>query len=379
MKDCLSNGYRMWFAGQLAEDPPWSISYATSRDGVSWNLHEQNPVLKADEYPAFDSEWVIDPDVIGIGDQYFMYYAGHKDALWQGGLARSTDGIHWTRSSSNPLLQTVPGTWESMTCGAQHTVIRNGIFYAFYEGYDGFTRQVGLANSTDGESWTKFPGNPVLGPGEPGAWDASGAKPLSVFVYHETFFLFYSTEPLGMIGLALSENGVLWRKYPWNPILTPGESGAWDSWMSCASVLLDGEMLRLWYCAYGTTGEGWDYAWQIGYAVSPLDTTVLSVRETGETPDRFALIENYPNPFNASTTISFDLPRTAVVVIKVYDILGKKVAALAGERYSPGRHSVRFEAARQSSGVYYCIAEARPEAGLDAEPLRATRAMILMK
>jgi len=368
----------MWFASLTYGDARWSISHAISPDGVSWYHHDRNPVLKTDDDPAFDSQWVIDPDVIMVGDQYYMYYAGHDNSKWKGGLATSSDGIRWVRSAQNPLFATEPGTWESIVSGAQHTVVRDNQFYAFYAGYDGTTRRMGLANSTNGETWTKFPGNPVLGPGETGEWDERGVTPQTVYLYNGVFYLLYNSEPLGEIGLATSENGVLWKKYPGNPVLTSGGPGAWDSSLAGATVVLDGDTLRLWYSAYGAVSE-WENAWQIGYAVSPIDTTVLSVGRASDVPERFSLLENYPNPFNASTVISFEVPRRAAVSVKIYDVLGKEVATLTRETFAPGRHSVPFDASGQASGVYYCSAEARFDDDPNQTPVRATRAMVLVK
>lgn len=379
IKDPSGRGYLMWFASLSLRDSRWCISHAISPDGITWYHYDRNSVLKTDEVPAFDSQWLIDPDVIRLGDRYFMYYAGHDGVAWKGGLATSSDGRRWVRSARNPLLVTVPGSWESVTCGAQHTVLRDGIFYAFYEGYDGVTRQTGLANSMDGETWTKFPGNPVLGAGPPGAWDAAGAKPLSVYLHRGIFHLLYNTEPDGKIGLATSENGALWRKYPGNPILVPGGPGTWDASMSCASVMLDGDSLRLWYGGYGPAGSGWYNAWQIGYAVAPIDTTVLSVNGDEKGPDRFSSIENYPNPFNTSTVVTFDVPRRASVRIKVYDVLGREITTLANDVFSPGRHAVRFDAEGQASGTYYCREEVRFEDDPGHEVLRAVRALVLVR
>jgi predicted GH43/DUF377 family glycosyl hydrolase len=378
LKDPLGRGYRMWFASLTYYDGRWSVSHAMSPDGISWYHYDRNPVLKTDDYPAFDSQWVIDPDVIMVGDQYFLYYTGHDGSTWKGGLAKSSDGIHWERSPQNPLFAVEPGTWESIVSGAQHTVVRDNIFYAFYAGYDGTTRRMGLANSTDGETWTKFPGNPVLGPGAPGEWDERGVTPQTVYLHQGVFHLLYNSEPLGKIGLATSENGVLWRKYPGNPVFTPGGPGAWDSSLAGTTVVLDGDSLRLWYSAYGAVSE-WESAWQIGYAVSPIDPTVLSVGQEQVIPGEFSLFENYPNPFNASTVISFDLPRRASVLVKVYDVLGEKIATLAHAMYPPGRHALRFDAAGQASGVYYCTAEAMYEESPGHDVVRATRAMLLVK
>jgi len=71
-----------------------------------------------------------------------------------------------------------------------------------------------------------------------------------------------------------------------------------------------------------------------------------------EMPEKFALRQNYPNPFNAETSISYELPNLGHVRIEVYDILGRLVATLVDSDEAAGRHSVVWDASRQSSGVY---------------------------
>jgi hypothetical protein len=60
----------------------------------------------------------------------------------------------------------------------------------------------------------------------------------------------------------------------------------------------------------------------------------------------------YPNPFNPSTVIRYQLPDDAYVTLKVYDILGSEVAALIDNIQSPGSHEVTFNGSNLSSGVY---------------------------
>jgi hypothetical protein len=77
-------------------------------------------------------------------------------------------------------------------------------------------------------------------------------------------------------------------------------------------------------------------------------------------PDEFMLEQNFPNPFNPSTSIRFHIPgaRTAdgavsvAVTLVVYDMLGREVAVLIDERLAPGMHSADFDASRLASGVY---------------------------
>lgn len=75
--------------------------------------------------------------------------------------------------------------------------------------------------------------------------------------------------------------------------------------------------------------------------------------EQSELPQQYVLMQNYPNPFNPSTTIKFSLPNRDFVKLKVYDLLGKEVASLVDGELNQGEHSVNFNAAGLSSGVYF--------------------------
>jgi tetratricopeptide (TPR) repeat protein len=70
-------------------------------------------------------------------------------------------------------------------------------------------------------------------------------------------------------------------------------------------------------------------------------------------PERYELAVNYPNPFNPTTTIRYAIPQPSVVVLKVYDMLGKDVATLVNEEKPIGYYEVEFDASRLSSGIYF--------------------------
>ena len=90
-------------------------------------------------------------------------------------------------------------------------------------------------------------------------------------------------------------------------------------------------------------------------------------------PEGFVLFNNYPNPFNPSTVIEFEVPVASHVTITVFDVLGRKTATLLDEQRSAGTGSVRFDASRSNaaSGVYFY----RIQAGSFVE----TKKMILMQ
>ncbi|NCP84492.1 MAG: T9SS type A sorting domain-containing protein, partial [Bacteroidetes bacterium] len=64
------------------------------------------------------------------------------------------------------------------------------------------------------------------------------------------------------------------------------------------------------------------------------------------------LNQNYPNPFNPSTQIAFSINTSSQVKLDVFDILGKRVAALVNRKLAAGEHSIQFNAANLPSGVY---------------------------
>ena len=80
---------------------------------------------------------------------------------------------------------------------------------------------------------------------------------------------------------------------------------------------------------------------------------------------------NYPNPFNARTCITFDLPATLLARVEVMDVLGRTVAVLADGVLPPGAHTVWFDAGNLSSGLYLC----RLQAGAFSQ----TQKMMLVK
>ena len=76
-------------------------------------------------------------------------------------------------------------------------------------------------------------------------------------------------------------------------------------------------------------------------------------------PSRITMINNYPNPFNSSTIISFAMPNPGEVTIEIYNSLGQKVKSLTKAYYDAGYHSVIWDGKSDSgsdiaSGIYYC-------------------------
>lgn len=67
----------------------------------------------------------------------------------------------------------------------------------------------------------------------------------------------------------------------------------------------------------------------------------------------YSLDQNFPNPFNPTTVISYTIPKDGMVTLKIFDALGREVKTLVNENQTVGRYAVSFDASRLSSGVYF--------------------------
>ncbi|MFH1198407.1 MAG: glycoside hydrolase family 2 TIM barrel-domain containing protein [bacterium] len=116
-------------------------------------------------------------------------------------------------------------------------------------------------------------------------------------------------------------------------------------------------------------------------------TSVEDEKGRGAIPVKFELMDNYPNPFNPTTTIKYSIPSNPplspfikggsgeaegdLVTLIVYDILGREVATLVNEEQEPGLHEITFDASNMPSGIYFY----RIQAG----NFTSTKKMVLLK
>jgi len=90
-----------------------------------------------------------------------------------------------------------------------------------------------------------------------------------------------------------------------------------------------------------------------------------------EIPENFSLSQNFPNPFNPSTNIRYDLPKNGFVKLVVFDELGREIETLVNEKQTTGTYEATFNASQYPSGVYFYK--------LQTENFSETKKMILIK
>jgi photosystem II stability/assembly factor-like uncharacterized protein len=75
--------------------------------------------------------------------------------------------------------------------------------------------------------------------------------------------------------------------------------------------------------------------------------------KNNDSPTEFLLYQNFPNPFNPTTTIKYQIPERNFVSIKVFDIIGNEIENLVDEEMSHGKYEVKFDGSGLSSGIYF--------------------------
>lgn len=100
-------------------------------------------------------------------------------------------------------------------------------------------------------------------------------------------------------------------------------------------------------CSEFDAGSGW-----LAYYTSPLVSEVTESQSMA-IPGTIQLYQNFPNPFNPHTTISYHLPRKCNVTLSIYNSSGQLIETLENENKTSGQYSVTWEAKNVSSGIYF--------------------------
>jgi type IX secretion system substrate protein/immune inhibitor InhA-like protein len=119
----------------------------------------------------------------------------------------------------------------------------------------------------------------------------------------------------------------------------------------------------------GTTATETDSDWRVNVVVEAVEAS--SVDSVNALPTEFALNNAYPNPFNPTTMLTFDVASLSNISLKVYNLMGQEIATLVSGAQTIGTHSISFDASNLSSGVYFVR--------MQADGFNAMQKIMLMK
>lgn len=80
---------------------------------------------------------------------------------------------------------------------------------------------------------------------------------------------------------------------------------------------------------------------------------IVTVDENSKQPTDYILDQNYPNPFQSKTNISYFIPNPGFVTLKIYNLRGKEIATLVNKKHPQGRHELQIDGTKYSSGLYF--------------------------
>jgi len=144
--------WEAWVTGKCTGNQLRGLYYRGTSP-TSWTLGHSSPVLDVGSSGAWDSQAASPQTVIKDGSTYKMWYLGCNGSTDAIGYATSADGINWTKHSGNPIFTGRPDSWE-VSIGACHVLYYGGRYRMIYVG-GGSPAKLGLARSTDGINWTR--------------------------------------------------------------------------------------------------------------------------------------------------------------------------------------------------------------------------------
>lgn len=175
----------------------------------------------------------------------------------------------------------------------------------------------------------------------------------------------YSADPLGQ--MAITEE-----------IIFAGTGyQAGERWGDYTQMVVDPDGNNFWYVNQYQQSDGYDN-WRTRIFMIDYTNSVEVGSDDIIAPEQYSLSQNFPNPFNPSTSIKYTIPNVTLsgversrVQLKVFDVIGSEVATLVNEERRAGNYEVKFNSSHLSSGIYFY----RLQAGSFVE----TKKMILIR
>jgi hypothetical protein len=424
----------------IAAHTTYRIGYATSADGIVWVKHPGNPVLDIGAGGTWDDYYVSEPTVFFDGTKYQMWYGGYDGLNERIGYATSADGIAWVKHPDPVLDLGASGIWDddSVSCS---TVLFNCTEYQmWYSGHDGSNFRIGYATSVpfpvgdvsgNGQvtaydaalilQYTvglidHFPVEDMMSPSVgvprdyivrmPEAQAKAGDRIYVPVAINDQIPSKSPLPPLYKGGDSFSKGGDMW-------LMAGGITIKYDSTvLKAVRVLADislqgayweantnikGEVRIAFAAAKPTKGQG--NLLTVEFEILPntegktsplifdnvslsdsLNITKIDGSITVLAPN-FALLQNFPNPFNPETWVPYQLAQDAKVTIIIHNSEGQIIRVIDLGQQAAGSYLSKNKAAYWNgrdnsgqpvaSGLYFYT--------LRAGKYSATRRMVVVK
>ena len=146
------------------------------------------------------------------------------------------------------------------------------------------------------------------------------------------------------------------------------ENGNWETFTFKNSKITFGDVSDI---AFADSGKVWIATSDAGVSLLHDKINPDTLKYNNPVPLKFNLFPNYPNPFNNSTTINYQIAVESHVKISIYNILGQNIFIIKDKVQSPGNYFVRWEPINTTSNIYFCV--------LETDNYKQTIKLILLK
>lgn len=256
--------YLMYYSIPPKKDVPGSgmnIGIASSKDLINWS--KAGEITPAED-AAYEQNGLCAPGALVRGGKVHLFYQtygnGKNDAICH---AMSIDGIHFDRNPTNPVFRPT-GDWNCGRAIDAEVCEFNGRYFLYFATRDkDFKIQMqGVATAplnTDfnREDWTQECDKPILYPEYP--WEGECIEGASIAIHSNKMYMFYAGAYNNwpqQIGVAVSKDGITWKRLFAEPFLPNGKPGEWNESESGHPHLFTDADRRTWLFYQGNNNKG---------------------------------------------------------------------------------------------------------------------------